>query len=201
MRQADAVDVRISLDLRVGAAFTRLQTMGLQNRLPDLGQKVISYGTFHASCIPNDLADNIMRSGPCQFPTLGFVVDQYERVQAFVPETFWYIYVEQQRPEGVIKFNWRRNHLFDMAATIILYEQCVEQPEATVRSVVTKPATKWCVKWWLRVETWLTSFAYRKPLPLTTVDLQKSGSRLLHLAPKKVLDVRAIPESEHLVLC
>jgi DNA topoisomerase-3 len=46
MRQADAVDVRISLDLRVGAAFTRLQTMGLQNRLPDLGQKVISYGTY-----------------------------------------------------------------------------------------------------------------------------------------------------------
>lgn len=29
----------------------------------------------------------------------------------------------------------------------------------------------------------------RKPLPLTTVELQKAGSRLLHLAPKKVLDV------------
>jgi hypothetical protein len=31
---------------------------------------------------------------------------------------------------------------------------------------------------------------YRKPLPLTTVELQKAGSRLLRLAPKKVLDVR-----------
>jgi DNA topoisomerase-3 len=30
----------------------------------------------------------------------------------------------------------------------------------------------------------------RKPLPLTTVELQKSGSRLLKLAPKKLLDVR-----------
>jgi hypothetical protein len=30
----------------------------------------------------------------------------------------------------------------------------------------------------------------RKPLPLTTVELQKAGSRLLRLAPKKVLDVR-----------
>jgi DNA topoisomerase IA len=29
----------------------------------------------------------------------------------------------------------------------------------------------------------------RKPLPLTTVELQKAGSRLLKLAPKKVLDV------------
>ncbi|GHJ87179.1 hypothetical protein NliqN6_3581 [Naganishia liquefaciens] len=151
MRQAAAVEVRISLDLRVGAAFTRLQTMGLQARLPGLEQKVISYG-------------------PCQFPTLGFVVDQYERVQAFVPETFWYIHIEQERLEGSVKFNWRRNHLFDMAAAFVLYEQCVEEPEATVRSVTTKPTTKW------------------KPLPLTTVDLQKSGSRLLHMTPKKVLD-------------
>ena len=29
----------------------------------------------------------------------------------------------------------------------------------------------------------------RKPLPLTTVELQKSGSRLLKLSPKKILDV------------
>ena len=29
----------------------------------------------------------------------------------------------------------------------------------------------------------------RKPLPLTTVDLQQSGSRLLHMAPKRILDV------------
>jgi DNA topoisomerase III len=28
-----------------------------------------------------------------------------------------------------------------------------------------------------------------KPLPLTTVELQKAGSRLLHLTPKRVLDV------------
>lgn len=28
----------------------------------------------------------------------------------------------------------------------------------------------------------------RKPLPLTTVELQKAGSRLLKLAPKAVLD-------------
>lgn len=30
----------------------------------------------------------------------------------------------------------------------------------------------------------------RKPLPLTTVELQKTGSRLLHLSPKTILDVR-----------
>ena len=32
----------------------------------------------------------------------------------------------------------------------------------------------------------------RKPLPLTTVELQKAGSRLLKMAPKKVLDVSCV---------
>jgi DNA topoisomerase IA len=32
-----------------------------------------------------------VRAGPCQFPTLGFVVDQYKKVEAFIPENFWKI--------------------------------------------------------------------------------------------------------------
>lgn len=46
MRQANAVSARMDLDLRVGAALTRTQTMGLQNRFADLSDKLISYGTF-----------------------------------------------------------------------------------------------------------------------------------------------------------
>lgn len=42
-RQAQAVSARIELDLRIGASFTRWQTMLLQS-IPDLKQKVISYG-------------------------------------------------------------------------------------------------------------------------------------------------------------
>ena len=34
-----------------------------------------------------------------------------------------------------------------------------------------------------------TDAYYRKPLPLTTVELQKAASRLLKMTPKKVLDV------------
>ena len=54
---SDAVDARCEMDLRCGAAFTRFQTKLLQNRYDEVGQDVISYG-------------------PCQFPTLGFVVDR-----------------------------------------------------------------------------------------------------------------------------
>ncbi|KAE8539089.1 hypothetical protein D1P53_005460 [Cryptococcus gattii VGV] len=157
MRQADAVATRISLDLKIGSAFTRLTTMTLQGRVPDLAEQLISYG-------------------PCQFPTLGFVVDQYNRVQAFVPETFWYIFValEREHEDGepnTVEFRWKRNHLFDLDLAALLYEQCTINPQARVLKVESKPATKW------------------KPLPLTTVELQQSGSRLLHMTPKRILDL------------
>lgn len=44
--QANAVAARIELDLRIGAAFTRLQTLQLQNISPTLENQTISYGTW-----------------------------------------------------------------------------------------------------------------------------------------------------------
>ena len=161
----------MDLDLRIGAALTRAQTLTLQGRFPvELDSKVLSYG-------------------PCQFPTLGFVVDQYEKVQNFTPETFWYIYVELEK-EGEEKktvFNWKRNRLFDWEATYVLYEMCVGDPEAEVVNVQTKPSQKWYAHF--RFLCVYVLILCRKPLPLTTVEMQKSGSRLLHMSPKRILEV------------
>lgn len=44
MAQVHAVQARMELDLRVGAALTRTQTLGLQQRFPTLEEKIISYG-------------------------------------------------------------------------------------------------------------------------------------------------------------
>ncbi|OAV97443.1 hypothetical protein PTTG_11658 [Puccinia triticina 1-1 BBBD Race 1] len=152
MNQVYAVQARMELDLRIGAALTRCQTMGLQTRFQQLADSLISYG-------------------PCQFPTLGFVVDQYDKVNAFVAEAFWYIRVLLERDDSKVEFRWKRHHLFDYHAAFVLHEMCTDEPEATVKDVNIKPTVKW------------------KPLPLTTVELQKSGSRLLHLTPKTVLDI------------
>jgi DNA topoisomerase IA len=45
-KQANAVAARIELDLRIGAAFTRLQTLQLQTLGSPLDQRTISYGVF-----------------------------------------------------------------------------------------------------------------------------------------------------------
>ncbi|PPQ85703.1 hypothetical protein CVT26_005857, partial [Gymnopilus dilepis] len=158
-RQVEAVEARILLDLKIGSAFTRLQTLTLKNVLPQAAaesKSVISYG-------------------PCQFPTLGFVVQKYKLVKDFVPENFWYIYLSLTRQSASqgneeTKFNWKRNHLFDQVVVQNLYEMM-----GNSLAVVTKVTNKTTKKW--------------KPLPLTTVELQKAGSRLLKMAPKKVLDI------------
>lgn len=43
-RQANAVAARSELDLRIGAAFTRLQTLQLQTFGGPLKDKIVSYG-------------------------------------------------------------------------------------------------------------------------------------------------------------
>ncbi|KAJ5212177.1 uncharacterized protein N7498_003823 [Penicillium cinerascens] len=122
--QANAVAARIELDLRIGAAFTRLQTLQLQAVAATLKEKIISYGS-------------------CQFPTLGFVVDRYLRVKNFKPETFWSIKVMHQREGKKVNFLWKRVHLFDRAAVTMMLERCLMAKEAKVTKVNQKPKSKW----------------------------------------------------------
>lgn len=153
--QAEAVSARIELDLRLGAAFTRMQTLALQNMIPQQGEergKLISYGS-------------------CQFPTLGFVVDRYLRVRNFVPEPFWYIRVAHTKDDIDVKFNWRRGHLFDRMAVVVIFERSLLAKTAKVIKMAKKPTKKW------------------KPLPLTTVELQKMGSRFLRMTSQDVMKV------------
>ena len=63
MRQAAAVEARINLDLRIGAAFTRLTTMNIQSRVPEL-EGVISYGKFFPDYLVATSADARTMSVP-----------------------------------------------------------------------------------------------------------------------------------------
>ncbi|KAG5919766.1 hypothetical protein E4U42_006424 [Claviceps africana] len=109
--------------------------------------------------------------GSCQFPTLGFVVDRYFRVKNFVPEPFWSIKLMHNRDGKKVNFLWARNRLFDRATTIILYERCLAARTAQVTNVQEKPTRKF------------------KPLPLTTVELQKAATRLLGMSGQQAMTV------------
>jgi DNA topoisomerase-3 len=74
----DAVDARMEIDLRIGSAFTRFQTLRLRDKFSELTRAA-------------DGKQNVLSYGPCQFPTLGFVVDRYLRRQGFMNERFWRI--------------------------------------------------------------------------------------------------------------
>ena len=113
----------------------------------------------------------VVSYGSCQFPTLGFVVERYFRVRNFVPEQFWTIKVMREKEGIKVTFRWARNHLFDRMLAVILFERCLRARTARVTKVQTKPTSKW------------------KPLPLTTVELQKCGSRFLRMDSHKVMQV------------
>ena len=57
-RQANAVAARIELDLRIGASFTRLQTLQLQSLGGALDGRIISYGK-HILHLVLFLADSV----------------------------------------------------------------------------------------------------------------------------------------------
>lgn len=110
-------------------------------------------------------------AGSCQFPTLGFVVDRYFKVKNFVPEDFWGIKVTHKKDGLSVTFNWGRHRLFDRAAVVILFEKCLTAKTAEVVKVQEKPTSKW------------------KPLPLTTVELQKMATRFLHMSGQQAMTV------------
>ncbi|KAI1634127.1 DNA topoisomerase [Biscogniauxia mediterranea] len=112
----------------------------------------------------------ILSYGSCQFPTLGFVVDRYFRVRNFKPEQFWSIKVMHKR-EGInVNFSWARNRLFDRPSVIVLYERCLNAKKAKVTKVQEKPTKK------------------LKPLPLTTVELQKMATIFLRMTGQQAME-------------
>jgi DNA topoisomerase-3 len=118
------VEARKELDLRLGAIFTRYQTLRLARQYKDLEGQTLSYG-------------------PCQFPTLGFVVDRFWKIKCHVPETFYYIDCFVEKLEQQAKLKWSRGRLFDKLSCVVIYEMCVDEPEAVVTALNSKPTKKW----------------------------------------------------------
>lgn len=151
-----AIDARQELDLRIGSVYTRLQTLQMKKA----GQ-VVSYG-------------------PCQFPTLRFVVERFWEAESFVPEQFWGITARYKvsnaayaEPGEAVEANflWNRGRLFDRLACTVLYEQCVKEPLARVVTLSCKEKRKY------------------RPFPLTTVTMQKLAAKKLKISSENTMKI------------
>ncbi|CAK9183679.1 unnamed protein product [Ilex paraguariensis] len=154
---ADAVDVRQEIDLRIGASFTRFQTILLRDAF------VLDVAT--------DDRNLVLSYGPCQFPTLGFVVERYWEIQSHEPEEFWTLNFTHNSQEGTAIFNWMRGHLFDYTCAVIIYEMCVQDPLATVSKVRQQEKLKY------------------PPHPLSTIELEKRASRYFRISSEHTMKV------------
>ncbi|KAG5859919.1 topoisomerase IA [Encephalitozoon hellem] len=147
--EADAVDVRMELDLRIGSAFTRLQTLSLG--LAGEEKKIVSFG-------------------PCQVPTLGFVVERAKERERFVPEMFWTLKFKAKNKKLEDEFTWRRGSVFDKNCVICFHRE-LEGGSARIVLKEMKERTKY------------------RPLPLRTVELQKKCSSYFKLSGHKVMEI------------
>lgn len=118
--EANAVAVRIEIDLRIGAALTRFQSLQLSGFFAD--KKIVSYGS-------------------CQIPTLGFVCEREREMENFVLEEKWSLSVEVQGKSATRVFSWARGYFFDHG-----YVQCkregLEGKPLTLTKIETKTVTK-----------------------------------------------------------
>ncbi|KAF6167122.1 hypothetical protein GIB67_029760 [Kingdonia uniflora] len=154
---AEAVDARQEIDLRIGASFTRFQTMLLRDAF------VLDFA--------GEERNMILSYGPCQFPTLGFIVERYWEIQAHEPEEFWMINCSHTSEEGTAKFGWMRGHMFDYTCAVIIYEMCVQEPIATVTKVRDQQKNKY------------------PPHPLNTIELEKRASRYFRMSSEHTMKV------------
>jgi len=149
---SEAVDARQELDLRLGAIFTRFQTIGLKQKIPQLGRSLISWG-------------------PCQFPTLGFVVKRYLEILNFKAEKYWSLDIQVSKSNKVAKFKWQRKRLFDFEACAVIYQKALESHKGVVLEVNKSEKSKW------------------RPIPLATVAFQKLVSNKLKFSSDKAMKI------------
>ena len=162
---SDAVEIRQKIDLIIGASFTRIQTLTLKDVYM---QKNVN--------IQQSNNKSVISYGPCQFPTLNFIVERAEKIRKFIPEEFYYLElklkkIDKEVGEKITTFNWERNRIFEKIICFTILEKTLESKNCEVISVEKKEKKKY------------------RPYPLNTVEMTKLISRKLHINSKEAMDI------------
>lgn len=173
-RLSEAVEARKEMDLRIGAAFTRFQTLRLRDAVSSL-TGVISFGT-------------------CQFPALGFVVRREWERQGFLPEEYFTMRLYHTKTTFVSV----RGAMYDQVGATLIYEDMLLR---AVNNSVSSPARagdakhereEGSIDGVYRVEVVnvrQNQNHRRQPFPLSTVMMQKLAATNLHMSSEKSMKI------------
>jgi DNA topoisomerase-3 len=175
--EARAVDARQELDLRIGVAFTRFQTLYFRERYASVSAAAAADGggsghRGRGGCMgPSAL----ISFGPCQTPTLGFCVSRHDEIARFVPQPFWHVVATLGCGGVQVRAEWRRGRVFDRAAAADAFHQLQRHAGKAGAAVVQSVRN-------IRLKK-------GRPLPLNTVELLKAASRQLRMGPAHTMRV------------
>lgn len=152
---ADAVEVRQEIDLRIGASFTRFQTISFSHLLNNTRQ-ILSYG-------------------PCQFPTLGFIVQRWKEIKDFNPEAFWSLKLAKtftvNKKKMNVRFNWKKERVYNEEECEEIYNRLTKAGKGKITAIDEIERFK------------------KRPQFLNTIGMQKALSRHLNLSSEASMDI------------
>ncbi|CDW89802.1 dna topoisomerase 3-beta-1-like [Stylonychia lemnae] len=156
-----SVEARQIMDLKIGVAFSRFQTQYFAHLLR--GQSEIRMITY----------------GPCQTPTLGFCVDQAEKIKKFIPEPYWSIetVIGDRVYDKTYYLKWQRGKIYDRTITSIIHARILGIQTAEVIDIKKSNAVQ------------------GKPQGLNTVKMLKVASKTYGMSAHDTMKI-----AEHLYL-
>ncbi|KAI5153053.1 DNA topoisomerase III, partial [Enteropsectra breve] len=179
--ESAAVDARIELDLRIGSSFTRLQTLSYAQCLnSDNFSSNVNMFNKTAGQTPGKENNKIISFGPCQIPTLNFVVQRYKQIQEFTSEPFYtlenIVKIKNNKANNVsdkeisMCFKWNRGNIFDKNCVIHFYN-ALKNSSAVITNKVVSDKVKY------------------RPLPLRTVEFQKTCSSYFRMSGHQLMNI------------
>eukprot|EP00916_Digyalum_oweni_P008175 GHVL01013749.1.p1 GENE.GHVL01013749.1~~GHVL01013749.1.p1 ORF type:complete len:415 (-),score=73.34 GHVL01013749.1:124-1368(-) len=112
----------------------------------------------------------VMSYGPCQIPTLGFVVERWQKIDKFLPENFWSINITIEKDQSNADFIWDRNRLYDELTVLLLYE-LINSKKLIITDICGSCTSKW------------------SPVPLNTVEMTILVSKKLRIVSHKCMQI------------
>ena len=144
----------------MGCAFTRYQTLLFQKAFFAKERMTISYG-------------------PCQMPTLGFVVERYLEIKYFKPEKYWVIKAEIILSDTAsVELKWSRGTTRDETQANLMFCHMFQKAHKGNGEIVGKV-----------LERNKNEKKKSRPFPLTTVTFQKLATDKLKLTSANAMKI------------